>query len=562
MAVVELLVLARDARAPAAAARRCARRGPGCARRACPRRGRSASSAAAPRRASPTISTGSQAFQRCQTVQSISPVSRSNGSATPCVAPRLGRIGARLRQHHDRREVGAVLLLASPRSGAGSRRRRRGGAASAPRREGRAARDSSKYMSPAWLATAENRSGWRIASTSAPNPPDDLPPMARASRAATVRKRASIAGSPRARRASRSLPIAGESRYCAPPQRVKQSGATTIASPIAPRRDQPIEPVAQARLPRRSREQHLARARVARQPVDHRVAARRARRVRRRQPDGDPPRRRVAQRVAGERAAFDDLDDGAHRDRHGAGQPATATASRRRSVRPRVVRSACGRSGARGCAGPRDLDRCLRALDPLAVGDGRPRRRPPWTRAREDPAEPGGRVRTGRSFLRRAASLALRARRRRCGSTTSGRRPPATPRYAHPRRPADRHHEQLRARADRLLPAGSRTTGSRSAARSPRGGCRRPSPDSPPPSASRPVGSATTLRLRAARHQAVRAGAAGRAAPPASSRTSASPAIAPRLREHRRDVGRADGSRPGCRARTRRRPCCRRIRIW
>ena len=54
--------------------------------------------------------------------------------------------------------------------------------------------DSSKYMSPAWLATAENRSGWRIASTSAPNPPDDLPPIARASRAATVRKRASIAG--------------------------------------------------------------------------------------------------------------------------------------------------------------------------------------------------------------------------------------------------------------------------------------------------------------------------------------------------------------------------------
>ena len=61
-------------------------------------------------------------------------------------------------------------------------------------RAGRAARDSSKYMSPAWLATAENSSGLRIASTSAPNPPDDLPPIARASRAAIVRKRASIAG--------------------------------------------------------------------------------------------------------------------------------------------------------------------------------------------------------------------------------------------------------------------------------------------------------------------------------------------------------------------------------
>jgi len=54
--------------------------------------------------------------------------------------------------------------------------------------------DSSKYMSPEWQATAENTVGWRMASTSAPNPPDDFPPMPRASRTGRVRKRRSISG--------------------------------------------------------------------------------------------------------------------------------------------------------------------------------------------------------------------------------------------------------------------------------------------------------------------------------------------------------------------------------
>ena len=90
MAVVELLVLAARCPASAAAGRRCARRGPGCARRACPASmkisfiRRSASAWVA------TISTGSQAFQRRQTVQSISPVSRSNGSAMPFARPGSG----------------------------------------------------------------------------------------------------------------------------------------------------------------------------------------------------------------------------------------------------------------------------------------------------------------------------------------------------------------------------------------------------------------------------------------------------------------------------------------
>src|SRR6185436_11968821 len=61
------------------------------------------------------------------------------------------------------------------------------------------------------------------------------------------------------------------------------------------------------------REHLLARARVTRQPVDHGVAALGRGGVGRRQPDRDPARRRVAQRVAGERAALDRLDDRAHR---------------------------------------------------------------------------------------------------------------------------------------------------------------------------------------------------------------------------------------------------------
>src|SRR4029077_15928526 len=60
------------------------------------------------------------------------------------------------------------------------------------------------------------------------------------------------------------------------------------------------------------------RPRVTRQPVDHRVAAVGSRFVRRRQPDGGAPRRRVTQRIADQRPALDDLDGGAHRFNPGA----------------------------------------------------------------------------------------------------------------------------------------------------------------------------------------------------------------------------------------------------
>ena len=125
---------------------------------------RSASACAA------TISIGSQAFQRFQTAQSISPgldVERERHAARPA---RLGRVGARLGQHHHGGEVVAALLFAAPRSA------RRTPATPPRRRKVRAATgrslsaDSSKAMSPAWLATAAKSSGWRMASTSAPKP--------------------------------------------------------------------------------------------------------------------------------------------------------------------------------------------------------------------------------------------------------------------------------------------------------------------------------------------------------------------------------------------------------
>ena len=132
--------------------------------------------------------------------------------------------------------------------------------------------DSSKYMSPAWLATAENSSGWRIASASAPKPPDDLPPMARASRAgdgaeARVDRRDHLAHHVR-------LVVADRRRIevlrAAPAREAVGRDDDRLAHPPA---RPAVEAVAQARLPRRAREQHLARPRVAGQPVDHRVAA-------------------------------------------------------------------------------------------------------------------------------------------------------------------------------------------------------------------------------------------------------------------------------------------------
>ena len=297
-------------------------------------------------------------------------------------------------------------------------------------------------------------------------------------------------------------------------------------------RDQPVEPVAQARLPRRSREQHLARPRVARQPVDHRIAAVGRGAVRRRQPDRDPPRRRVAQRVAGERAAVDDLDDAAHRDPGAgaiaqAGDSACISAPKRSATRVgQPTAGAAGRGPAPGQATSTEVstlsDRLPGAVWRLVA--------PARFRPGEDPAEPGGRIRhRQRASSPAACGSAPPLRRRRCGSTTSGRRSRATAsvRFELPRRPPTARPAGRPCRP--ILPAASRTTGFRWAARSPRGGCRRPLPDSPPPSATRPVGSAR--RASASRPPGDRRRARRRSRRPrarASSRTSASPAIAPR----------------------------------
>ena len=77
--------------------------------------------------------------------------------------------------------------------------------------------------------------------------------------------------------------------------------------------DQAIEPLAEPRLPGVPRKQHLAGAGVAGQPVDDRIASRRLARVRRRQPDGDPARRRVTEGISDERAALDRFDHDRHR---------------------------------------------------------------------------------------------------------------------------------------------------------------------------------------------------------------------------------------------------------
>ena len=108
--------------------------------------------------------------------------------------------------------------------------------------------DSSKYMSPAWLATAENSSGWRMASTSAPKPPDDLPPMARASRAAGAE-----AGVDRGHHLADQVGLVVAQRRRVEVLRAAPAGEAVgrdddrLAHGAAAH--QPIEPVAQPRLP-------------------------------------------------------------------------------------------------------------------------------------------------------------------------------------------------------------------------------------------------------------------------------------------------------------------------
>ena len=175
-------------RCPARAAgpRRSARPDPDCARRASRRRGTAASSDAAPRRAPPPSRSGprpSSASRRPSRLRRSR--CRRGARRRPAGQPRA-----------NRRPPGPGPSWWCSRRSTSSRRPRTAlmNAGTPPlRRKVRAATgrslsaDSSKAMSPAWLATAANSSGWRMASTSAPKPPDDLPPMARASRLATVR---------------------------------------------------------------------------------------------------------------------------------------------------------------------------------------------------------------------------------------------------------------------------------------------------------------------------------------------------------------------------------------
>ena len=94
-------------------------------------------------------------------------------------------------------------------------------------------------------------------------------------------------GSPRARDASRSFRApANRGTGAAPAGEAVGRDDDRLAHRAGA--DQPIESLAQARLPGVPRKQHLARAAVAGQPVDHRITARRRARVRRRQPDGAP----------------------------------------------------------------------------------------------------------------------------------------------------------------------------------------------------------------------------------------------------------------------------------
>src|SRR5581483_10068706 len=69
--------------------------------------------------------------------------------------------------------------------------------------------------------------------------------------------------------------------------------------------DQPVEALAEARLPGAALEHHLAGAGEPGQPVDHRIAALRRRGVRWWQPDRGAPAVRIAEWISLEHAAVD-----------------------------------------------------------------------------------------------------------------------------------------------------------------------------------------------------------------------------------------------------------------
>ena len=126
--------------------------------------------------------------------------------------------------------------------------------------------DSSKYMSPAWLATAENTSGLRIASTSAPKPPDDLPPIARASR----RRPGAEAGVDRRQHLADQVGLVVAQRRRVDVLRAAPAGEAVgrdddrLAHPAA--RHQAVEPGPQPRLPgavRRTSSRRCRRSRPA-----------------------------------------------------------------------------------------------------------------------------------------------------------------------------------------------------------------------------------------------------------------------------------------------------------